>query len=364
MKLEKSLFLVSVAAFLAVSAFMLPTLSNSARTFYMFELQVPDEVLAQPGEEVTVDGGILVTGMYWLHNFDLKVEGPDYEYAVTPSHFDEVRILREWNPIDGVFRVPVNFTVNIKVPSGASGSHIVAITGTEYQSFRQITNSTYFVLKVGTAAQNATQAPQLEISDILVPETIKEFEPFTLSFKIDNKAPLKTAAVVSLQMPKEWQSDAASKTFSVEAGDSTVGSFSIIPTTSAGAVSLVVEYPFKDKVINFTKVGPYLVPGEKVKPTTTTSAGQPAAGEPFGVIGGAISAFTGFISSALGGGAYDSYVTSITIGIIIVLVIVIVWLLGGIFKLVQSGDRGEPEAMKSQADVSGAGGDTGGVKTI
>ena len=353
MIIKKQFVLISAIVFLAVGAALLPALSNSARTFYSFELRVPDEVVAQPGTEVTVDGGVLVTGMYWLHDFDIKIVGLPYEYTIAPAHWEDVRILRDWNPVDGVFRVPENFTLKIKLPADASGVHIVSINGTEHRSWRQVSNSTYFVLKVGAAAQNATQAPQLGISDILVPEMIKEFEPFTMSFKIDNNMPVKTAAIVSLQIPKDWQADATSKTFSIEASDSTIGSFRIVPTTSAGTISLFVEYALKDKVINFTKVGPYLVPGEKAKPSTTTpSAEQPSAG----IIGGAFSAFASFVSGALGsaGTQYDSYLTPITIGIIVILVIVIVWLLGGIFKIVQSGDRGEPEKMKSQADVSPA----------
>jgi len=368
MIIKKQFVLISAIVFLAVAAAVLPALSNSARTFYSFELRVPDEVVAQPGTEVTVDGGVLVTGMYWMHDFDIKIDGLPYEYTITPAHLEDVRILRDWNPVDGVFRVPENFTLKIKLPANASGAHIVSINGTEHRSFRQVSNSTYFVLKVGAAAQNATQnatqTHQLGISDILVPEMIKEFEPFTMSFKIDNNVPVKTAAIVSLQIPKDWQADATSKTFSVEAGDSTIGSFRIVPTTSAGTISLFVEYPLKDKVINFTKVGPYLVPGEKVKPSTTTtnpSVEQPSAGGFLGIIGGAFSALSGFVGSALGsvGTQYDSYLTPITIGIIVILVIVIIWLLGGIFKIVQSGDRGEPEKMKSQIDVT-----SGELKTV
>jgi len=356
MIIKKQFVLISAIVFLAVAAAVLPALSISARTFYSFELLVPDEVVAQPGTEVTVDGGVLVTGMYWMHDFDIKIDGLPYEYNITPAHWEDVRILRDWNPVDGVFRVPENFTLKIKLPADASGAHIVSINGTEHRSFRQVSNSTYFVLKVGAAVLNATQAPQLAISDILLPEMIKEFEPFTMSFKIDNNVPVKTAAIVSLHMPEDWQADATSKTFSVEAGDSTIGSFRIVPTTSAGTISLFVEYPLKDKMMNFTKVGPYLVPGEKVKPSTTTtepSAEQPSAGG-LGIIGGAFSALGSFVSGALGsvGTQYDSYLTPITIGIIVVLVIVIVWLLGGIFKIVQSGERVKPEKMKSQADVS------------
>jgi hypothetical protein len=351
MRVNKSLFLVSVIAALAAGALVLPAV-NSALTFYSFEIITPAEVLAQPGTQVTVDGGVLVTGMYWMHDFNLTVEGLPYGYTIKPAHMDDVPILRDWNPQQGVFRVPNNFTLKMDIPANASGVYIVSITGTEHRSFRQVTNGTYFVLKVGKAAQNATAASQLQVSDILVPEAIKEFEPFNLTFKVDNNAAVKTAATITLVMPKEWQSDATSKTFSIEASGSAIGSFRIVPTTAAGEVSLMIEYPFKNQIINFTKTGPYLIPGENV--TTTTKPSQPSGGS-LGVIGGAVSAFTSFVSGALGsaGTQYDSWLTPITIGIIVILVIVIVWLLGGIFKLVQAGGRGEPESIK-QVDVSSA----------
>lgn len=338
---------VSAMAIILAGALVLPAV-NSSMTSYSFEIITPAEVSAQPGTHVTVDCGVLVTGMYWLHNFDITISDLGYNYTVTPAHFQDVRILREWNPTAGVYRVPDNFTVGIDVPAGASGVYMVTLTGTEHQSWRQVTNSTYFVLRVGAAAQNAT-APQLTISDILVPETVKEFEPFNLTFKIDNNAAVATAATVTVALPKEWQTDAASKTFTVPASDSVLGAFRIVPTTTAGSVSLMIEYPFKNQIINFTKVGPYLVPGENA--TTTTVASNQTGG--LGMLGGAFAALGSFFSGAFGstGGAFDSYLTPITIGIIVILVIVIVWLLGGIFKIMQGG-RGEPETTK-QCDATG-----------
>jgi len=342
MQVKKSLVFVSVLAVVLAGAVVLPAV-NSNMASYNFEMITPAEVSAQPGTHVTVDCGVLVTGMYWLHNFDITLSGLGYNYTVTPAHFQDVRILREWNPTAGVYRVPDNFTVGIDVPAGASGVYMVSLTGTEHHSWRQVTNSTYFILRVGSAAQNAT-APQLTVSDILVPETIKEFQPFNLTFKIDNSVAIPTAATVTVSLPKEWQADATSRTFTVPASGSVLGAFRIVPTTTAGSVSLMIEYPFKNQIINFTKVGPYLVPGENV--TTTTAASNQTGGS-LGVLGGAFAALGSFFSGAFGstGGAYDSYLTPITIGIIVILVIVIVWLLGGIFKIMQGG-RGKPEATK------------------
>lgn len=347
MRVRKSLVLISAVIFLAVGALMLPAV-NSALAYYRFSILTPAEVIAEPGAPVTIDGGVLVTGMYWLHQFNITVSGLPFSYTMTPSYWQDAPILREWNPQQGVFRVPNNFTLTMNIPSDASGVYMVTLTGTEHQSWRQATNSTYFVLRVGAAGRNATVPSMMDITDIIVPDIINESQPFNLTFKIDNNAPARTAATVGVLIPKEWKADAMSKTFSIGANSSEIGVFTITPTTPSGNVSLVVSYPFNNTVISFTKVGPYLITGENMSATTTTTV---PSGGAIGVLSGAISALVSFVNAAFGGaGANNSYLAPITIGVIIILVIVIIWLLGGIFKVVQSG-RKEPEKMKSQADI-------------
>jgi len=344
MRVKKSYLLISLAVLLGVMFSVAPLISQSRMTFYSFEINVPDEVVANPGDNATVDGGILVTGMYWLHNFNLTVSGlPEgYEYKIKPSWFENVRILREWNPQQGVYRIPDKFQILIHVPTDATGTQVVSVTGQEHQSFRQVSNSTYFALKIG----GTPQEPFLNVSDILVPELIKESEPFNLTFKLDNKAPINASATVSIIIPDEWQSDQTSMNLSVKANDSAFGVFKIIPTTEAGTISLFVEYPFKNQIINFTKVGPYLIPGENITKTTTTQPSNQTQGI-IGIIGSFVASFATQLNPVL-------------IGIIIILVVVIVWLVIGIFKTVRSkgkgkgagAGRGEPEKMKSQAEAA------------
>lgn len=334
MRINKTFVLV----FLAFGMVALPFLAQSRMTFYSFGMSVPDEVNANPGVTVDVEGEILVTGMFWLHNFDLTVSGLDYDYEIEPAWWEHVRILREWNPQQGVFRVPEKFKLTINVPEDASGAHIVTITGQEHHSFREVSNETYFVLTIGGAPAQVN----LSISDILVPEMIKEYEPFNLTFKIDNAGAIDIAATVSMSVPEDWEVDEASKTIQVKGGSSEIDMFTIIPTTTSGEISLFVEYPFKGEVINFTKVGPYLVPSGELPTTTTTAA--PSFYAP-------IANFIYYLTSPIIGSfesLVGSYAVPAMVGIIVILLIIIIWIISGMFKFVRSKSRSEPESMETK----------------
>jgi len=336
MKINKTFVLV----FLAFSIAALPFLAQSRMTFYSFGMSVPDEINANPGDTVDVEGEILVTGWYWLHNFDLTVSGLDYDYEIEPAWWEHVRILRDWNPQQGVFRVPEKFKLTINVPEDASGAHIVTITGQEHHSFREVSNDTYFVLTIGGVPAQAN----LSISDILVPEMIEQYEPFNLTFKIDNAGAIDIAATVSMSVPEDWEVDETSKTIDVKSDSSEIGMFTIIPTTSAGEISFFVEYPFKGEIISFTKVGPYLVPGAEL-PTTTTIEEAPSFYAP---IANFIYTLTSPILDSFESLA-GSYAVPAMIGIIVILLIIIIWIISGMFRFVRSKGRAEPESMETKS---------------
>lgn len=335
MRINKTFVLV----FLAFGMVALPFLAQSRMTFYSFGMSVPDEVNANPGATVDVEGEILVTGMYWLHNFDLTVSGLSYDYEIEPAWWEHVRILRDWNPQQGVFRVPEKFKLTINVPEDASGAHLVTITGQEHHSFREVSNETYFVLTIDDAPAQVN----LSISDILVPEMIKEYEPFNLTFKIDNAEAIDIAATVSVSVPEDWEVDEASKTIQVKGDSSEIDMFTIIPTTTSGEISLFVEYPFKGEVINFTKVGPYLVPSAELPTTTTTTEAQPFYVPIANFIYSLTSPIIGSFESLAG-----AYAVPAMIGIIIILLIIIFWIVSGMFKFVRSKSRAEPESMETK----------------
>jgi len=344
--------LIFTAAILAITMALLPSVISIV-DIYSFEMTVPDEVNVMPGETVVIEGEVLVTGMYWLHNFEMTVEGLDYNYNLVTNWDEHVRILRGWNPDDGVFRMPETFELRIDVPEDASGVDFVSITGQEHHSWRQVSNNTYFILNIGGAPDEETVA--LEIVDIEVPEEIMEFEAFDFSFKVKNKGPTPRSATVSLVVPEGWQLDESSKTYAVSGDSEEEGMFRVIPTTEEGEVALLVEYPFKNRVMNFTKVGPYLVPMTEETTTTTTKP----SGNLFGDI---YSAITGFSVGIISGitGSFGEFEVPLLVGIIVVLVIVIIWLLTSIFKVLKieivSDDEGN---AGSAVEISDSGIDSG-----
>ena len=337
--------LISVAIVVMISLAAMPLVAKSRMAFYSFEMTMPEEVMAVPGETVEVEGEILVTGFYWLHNFDLTLTGLPYDYELEPEWWEHVRILRDWNPDDGLFRVPETFTLSIDVPADATGSHIVTVTGQEHHSFREISNFTYFVLRT----EGEPIQPQLSISDILVPEEIDEYEPFQLTFKVNNEGPIDTMATVSIVVPEDWQVDEPSQDITIKSGEAAASAFSIIPTTTPGEVSLLVEYPFREEVITFTKAGPYLIP---VGATTTTgpegNVSEPILSQLIGYASGLLESITEGFEGLAG-----PYATSIIMGIIFVLFVIIVWLIFDILKFVRTRREVEPKEVNDKGGGKG-----------
>ena len=314
------------------AAMVYPAATSSA--FYSFSIGTPEEVVAKPGDTVTVDGTILVTGWWWLHDFNLSVKGLDYNYEITPQQWEEVRILREWNPDAGLYRVPEKFQMTINVPQDAYGVHIVTITGQEHHSFREISNSTFFALKVSAEEKQPAQpaAPELAVSDILVPEKVEEGMPFNITFLVNNKGNESTVAEVSILLPAGWNVSEKKQALSIKANDSAAGRFAVTPSDTAGEVSLYIEYPYKQTILNLTRIGPFLKPtvAETTVATTTTVLERAPFESLIESIKDAVRPYIGPVRPLIE--PFRPFATPVTIGIVVVLLIVIVWLLAGIAK--------------------------------
>lgn len=329
----KPLFLVGIiiAVFAFAFTFSFVYLATSHPAFYAFSLVVPEEVMANPGETVPVDGEIYVTGIWWLHKFNLTIENLQYDYEVIPDYWQDVKIIREWNPTEGLYKAPEKFQIKIRVPEDAYGVQIPVITGQEHHSFKQVSNSTYFVLKISGEAPPVEHA--LTVSDIVVPETIEEGVPFDITFTVNNEGDEATTATISITMPEGWGVDKETQLVAIEAKQSAVGKFVLTPSEAAGEVSLFIEYPYRETILNLTRVGPTLTP--TVPETTTTLVEKTPFEKLIDDIKGIMSPITGPMAPIL---------TPITIGVVILLLVIIVWLLVGIINYYRT--RPKPKKKK------------------
>jgi len=313
-------------ALAVATLFSLSFAVNSITPFRGFVISLPPEVSIQPGETLTVNGGITNIGFYWEHNFTLTYSGlpSDYNVTITPNHWDDLMTIRAWNEVNGTYKVPVPFNISITANALASGVYAVNITGQEHQTWRETSNSTVFILRVGNATGNVTTVTQgtISISEIVVPETVKEFQPFNVSFNIVNNGDKNQTVNVSLKGPADWTITAA-QSFVVAANSSVPAVFSVIPTSSAGNLAVMLQYPYQQTVLNITKAGPYLIP------TTTETQTAP-------------------IFSATGLFSFIQQNTVLSI-IIVLVVAILIWYFASTYSFYSK--RKKPEEMKRQIET-------------
>jgi len=257
MKVNRKLLLaiVSLTGIIVLTNFV--QFVQAPRPYRGFVISLPDMVEASPGETVTINGSVLNIGIYWLHDFNISVSGlpEDFEVKVIPEKFENLRILRDWNPEQGVFRVPEKFWIEIKVPENSTGAFLVNVTGKEWASWKKVENSTRFVLRVSAP-------PKLSISDIVVPEKVVKSEPFNISFEVKNEGLTEQKVTLKVLAPEDWKVEPEVQSLSVNASSSQLVIFTLTPTNTSGEISVFMEYPYKAQILNLTKVGPLIVPVE------------------------------------------------------------------------------------------------------
>lgn len=316
----QSKILISLV-FISLILISLISISYSQRPYRMFTIVLPELVEVYPGEAVTVNGGVLNNGWWWLRNFSLTVNGLLFPYEIQPSHWDELRIIREWNPQQGIYKVPENFTLTIGIPDNAVGVYIVNVTGQEFQSFYQVSNSSLFILKI-------LPVPKFSISDIIIPDSVTEYKAFKISMSVKNEGFKEAPANVSITIPSDWNVDKKSQYLRVGANSSIPIEFFITPTNTSGQISVQLEYPYKQTIVNITKSGPYLIP----MPLEVIVAPKTK-----------LEIIVDFIKG----------LSSWVIGILVVAFVVLIWYFYNIIK--KLGGRKEPEEMKKkQVDTAPA----------
>src|SRR3990170_5142660 len=291
---------------LAFTAFFTQySISQTPRPWRSFIFtDVPAEINAAPGETVTIKGGVLNNGWYWLGDFRLSLSGlPDgYNYTITPNYLEDLMILREWNPQQGVYRVPQNFTLSIKVPNEGFGVHILNMTGQESRSWYKFSNSTVILLKVSST-------PKFTLSDIVIPETVAQYKPFNLTFTVNNEGEGSGTLNIAIDAPQDWDVSARNLVVSLDPGASQPVVVTVTPTNTSGNLNILAGYPYKETIVNITQVGPYLTPS----PVEMPSEGVPSSG------------FAAVVEFVKGLGP-------IVFGIGVILLIIIIWNILGIYK--------------------------------
>ncbi len=327
MKAKNILFLAVILG----TIFSLSYVANSLTPFRGFIVNLPAEVDVNPGQTVVINGSILNIGFYWEHQFNLTSSGFPSSYAVTftPGYWEDMMTIRAWDPVNGLYKVPVPFNVTIVIPSDAiSGVYALNVTGQEFQSSRYVHNNSIAILRVGGAAvPNTTQTQgTISISQIIVPESVKEFVPFNISFDVVNSGTQSQNVSISLQGPSDWTLT-ASQSVAVPAGGSVPLVFSAIPTSTAGSVAVVLSYPYQQTILNITKAGPYLVP-------VSASASSPSASS---------NPVAQFSTTALASFVQQNTILTI---IIVVVVLILIWYFTSTYNFYSK--RKKPEEMKKK----------------
>ncbi|MEM5801956.1 MAG: hypothetical protein QXQ18_01030 [Candidatus Aenigmatarchaeota archaeon] len=226
-----------------------------------FDMDTKIEVY--PGETKTIEGRLLNTGWLWLYNVTIKAENLTYEHTITPNNIPVLPIKYYW--VDGrAFRTPQNFSITIKIPENltagekeffltANGSFRIYLPMDMKYLHYPMQIKQRVVLKV-------VPTPSIEIKDITFPEVVIANKTFEISMLVINNGDIGTTANISIDLPKDWQVDSKTKSIRIEARENKTLNFSVTPSNSSGQVSLYLLYPVRQKIINITKTGPFLVP--------------------------------------------------------------------------------------------------------
>ncbi len=293
------------AAFVIYFVFSLLILSTFAfapfhpQKYRNFILGVPD-VDAYPGDNVTIAGNITNTGIWTVRQINLSLQNLPYKFELNPNLFEELRILRDWNPEQGVFRLPNHFAITIFVPQNATGAHLVKVNAQEMWSPHQISNSTQFILKV-------LGIPKISASELSVPSKVTRFESFTVSFDLKNEGIAPAIVNTTLNVPGDWQVSEKDKQITIGGNFSEKVSFTVTPSGSPGTISVKAAYEFRGSVTNITKTSSLITP---IAPIVIEEPKPVEKPKPTG-----LAAFVEFVKG----------LSPIIVGILVLILIIIIW---------------------------------------
>ncbi len=338
MTLKPTSFVVYFAfALIILSTFAISDMSDiqiPKQRYYNFILQMPDAEVS-PGGNVTIVGNITNMGMWTLRQLNFTLQDMPYSYQINPSLFQEVRILRDWNPDVGVFRLPYNFTITVFVPQNATGVHLIKLIGQETGSWRQVSNSTEFILQVSSASKvppvSAPSVAKVSASEISVPSIINQSEPFTASLFVSNGGDSSAVVNVTMNVPSGWNVSESAKQVAVSGNSTEKVTFDITPSNMAGTITAKLSYVFEGNTTTITKSSLLITPSgseQQQVPAETPSQGL----------------LERLVTFAKG-------LSPIVIGILILISLIIVWNLYKIIKVLSKRGKKPEESKKATASI-------------
>lgn len=236
-----------------------------------FDMDSKFEVM--PGQTLVVNGKLFNTGYLWVYDLNLSVENlPDgFTASIEPNYTKVFKRLYTFPEGPRGIPKPLNFTLTVKVPENltkliydfnitASGVFKRYIPDEmKYRIFGSVERYQRIVLKV-------LPQPRFNVTDIEIPEEVITGEPFNISMIVTNYGNVAETANISVDVPVNWTVEEKTKSVHLDAGENTTVLFTIIPGNTSGNVSILWSYPFNATIINFTQVGPYLVPSPAIAP--------------------------------------------------------------------------------------------------
>ena len=338
--------MVFAAISISLSSFVFS--AGPRHPFHGFVIHMPDLVEVAPGGQILVDGGVTNIGVFGSHEVKVTASGLPEGYNVTsvPDYFQDLFTLREWSPETGVVRIPVNLSIIIAAPSDAvPGVYTVNVTLQEMQSWRQVANSTVFILRVSGEAP----APQIVVTNIKVPDRVDENVPFNISFEVENNQATNQSVDLTVVTPEGWTFEPAVASDVVPGNSSKQFYFSITPTNESGSFSIVVNYPFHGVVLNITKSGPFLTIGEE----EGILPGFPSLPEIPGLSNISLPAFP--TGAPVSGSAVEQALSFASTNplLTVVIVVVIAILIYYFYTSYSMPGRRKPEEMSKQVELAG-----------
>ncbi|MEM5834409.1 MAG: hypothetical protein QXQ69_01000 [Candidatus Aenigmatarchaeota archaeon] len=234
---------LAVIACLVVSLTFVEVANSISPTRRKLIVTLPKEIEGFAGEEIVVSGKISSKGT-WMRKVFVFVEDLPLTYVIEPDYFEVIP-----------FTKPGEFQLKIKIPDNIEEEKVYVAT-----IIAQETYTAYRTEGVATLKIRAKPKAEFSLSRIIVPQTIIENQSFPLNVTIENKGSVEEEIKIYLKLPQQWVYEDGIKSLKLKPGEASTLTFNITPSNITGSVSIVLEYPYKGELANFTKLGPILTP--------------------------------------------------------------------------------------------------------